>query len=366
MRVYMNTWAWVSWLVAILVVTTRTRNPLYLLMIILVEYILATQLSRMRDRKVSPFFLRVSIFFIITSAVFNAFFAHYGQTVLFTVPSVIPIIGGPVTLEAIIYGSINGLVLATMFGAFTVISLALSTRSMIRLTPRAYYPAAVVISIALTFLPNTLKQFEQIREAQTVRGHRMRGIHDWLPLVMPLLIGGLERAFKLSESMTARGFASQPASPSMPGQRLLALFGILAILVGWMLRLGNDFSTIGILLILLGTGLITAVIWSAGRRTRLTAYRQESWRWVDSLTLAGAVICLAAVLIPLPFIDQDSLVYNPYPMVNLPAFDPVIGISLLGLLLPLVGLRTDTTGIQNNYHVRASPNPESPIPEEYI
>ena len=31
----------------------------------------------------------------------------------------------------------------------------------------------------------------------------MRGLRDWLPLLMPLLIGGLERALQLAEAMTA-------------------------------------------------------------------------------------------------------------------------------------------------------------------
>ena len=34
----------------------------------------------------------------------------------------------------------------------------------------------------------------RIREAQAVRGHRVQGIRDWLPIVVPLLVSGLERA----------------------------------------------------------------------------------------------------------------------------------------------------------------------------
>src|SRR4030043_1151670 len=98
-----------------------------------------------------------------------------------------------------------------MVASFTVLNLALPVRDLISLIPRAFFPVAVVTSIAVTYLPTTMRQFQQIREAQAGRGHQMRKLRDWLPLLMPLLVGGLEHAMQLAEAMTARGFASSIA-----------------------------------------------------------------------------------------------------------------------------------------------------------
>ena len=150
---------------------------------------------------------------MLLSTAFNTLTSHYGETVLFTIPGNLPLLSGPVTLEAMVYGATNGLVLTGMLASFMVLNLALTVRELISLIPQAFFPMAVVTSIAVTYLPTTLRQFRQIREAQAIRGHQMRTLRDWLPLWMPLLVGGLEHAMQLAEAMTARGFAS--ASPAV-------------------------------------------------------------------------------------------------------------------------------------------------------
>ena len=37
---------------------------------------------------------------------------------------------------------------------------------------------------------------------------------------------------------------------------------------------------------------------------------------------------------PLPLVDRATLHYSPYPGITLPTFDPLIGLGLLGLLMP--------------------------------
>ena len=103
----------------------------------------------------------IALLIVFTSALFNLVTAHFGQTVLFRLPAAIPLLGGPYTLEALVFGIINGLVLAGFLGAFTVLTMALPTHALICLIPRALYPVAVVISIAVAFVPATLSQFSR-------------------------------------------------------------------------------------------------------------------------------------------------------------------------------------------------------------
>jgi hypothetical protein len=42
------------------------------------------------------------------------------------------------------------------------------------------------------------------------------------------------------------------------------------------------------------------------------------------------------ILLPLPLMDRHTFSYSPYPSLNLPVFDPLIGVGLLGLLGPAI------------------------------
>ena len=118
-----------------------------------------------------PFSLwKLALWIITFATAFNALTSHYGQTVLFIIPGKLPLISGKVTLEAVVYGATNGLILIGILASFLVLTMALRTRELIRLIPRAFFPVAVVSSIAVTYLPTTLRQFQQIREAQAIRG----------------------------------------------------------------------------------------------------------------------------------------------------------------------------------------------------
>ena len=178
---------------------------------------------------------------------------HVGGAVLFSLPDWLPLLGGRVTLEALLYGALNGAALAGIFAAFTALNRALPVRSLLRLVPRAYYPLAVVMTIAVTFVPATIQYMQQIREAQAVRGKQMRGVRSWLPLVVPLLEGGIERSMQLAEAMMARGFASgEEATDARP--QVLMLAGLVAVLAGWLLRLAWRAEAAGTLLLAGGTG----------------------------------------------------------------------------------------------------------------
>lgn len=329
-------WAWVGWLIAILVILTITRNPLYLVLILISVLFVGLSLRKTGSGIPRPISLwKLAGWIIVLATGFNALTSHYGATVLFAIPGKLPLISGRVTLEAMIYGATNGLVLTGMLASFTVLNLALPVRDLISLIPRAFFPMAVVTSISVTYLPTTLRQFQQIREAQAVRGHQMRSLRDWLPLLMPLLVGGLEHAMQLAEAMTARGFAStRPmSSSSQVYPRSGMLLGLVLLALGWILQLGGV-GVSGLVMILLGALLILGGLWYLGRQSPRTVYHRQAWRWQDWLALAVAAIVVCVCTLPLPGLNQQTLYYEPYPVLSLPAFSPWLGLAMLGLLIP--------------------------------
>lgn len=341
-------WAWISWLIAILVILSITRNPLYLVLILLSTLFVGLSLRKAGADLPSPFSLwKLALWIIGLATLFNSLTSHYGATILFAIPGKIPLISGPVTLEAMVYGATNGLVLTGMLAAFSVLNLALPVRDLISLIPRAFFPMAVVTSIAVTYLPTTLRQFKQIREAQAVRGHQMRTVGDWLPLLMPLLVGGLEHAMQLAEAMTARGFAS--ARP-MTGKgqiypRSFLFGGLVTLIAGWVLQL-SAVKVAGLVLIIFGALLILGGIWYLGRQSPRTIYHRPAWTWQDWLILVAALIVLAACTLPLAGVGSQALYYEPYPVLSLPPFNAVLGLVMLVLLVPgllVVKRKSDAT-----------------------
>jgi energy-coupling factor transport system permease protein len=338
-------WAWVTWLVTAVIILSITRNPLYLVLILMCVSFVGLVLRQAGGEVRNPFPLwKLAAWIMLFSTVFNALTSHYGETVLFTFPGNLPLLSGPVTLEAMVYGAINGLILIGMLASFVVLNLALTVRELISLIPQAFFPLAVVTSIAVTYIPTTIRQFHKIREAQAIRGHQMRTLRDWLPLWMPLLVGGLEHAMQLAEAMTARGFAS---ARSQVGEkwnfpRLVMVLGLVLLSLGWIIQLGGA-GLYGTGLLVAGAALITGGIWYLGRSSTRTTYHNPGWTWQDVLTVLVSLLILVICVLPIPWISHESLYYDPYPTLTLPLFDPLLGAAILGLLIPgflkLVGIQ---------------------------
>lgn len=329
---------WACWVAAVLVVLSVTRNPIYVgltLLWIALVWLAVSHAPRTRALPPAPLSpLRFGLFVVAMSTLFNALTVHAGRTVLFVIPGRVPLLSGPVTLEAVLYGFINGLVLAGLFAAFMLLSRAVAVRDLIRLIPRAFYPVAVVISIALTFVPTTLQEFRHIREAQAVRGHRMRGLRSWLPLFLPLLTGGMERALQLAEAMMARGFAGAPAADDDTRLRAGMLTGLVLVAAGLLLRMAWHIRLTGAGLLVVGLVLMGGTLWQAGRRHPHTVYRKRPLQPRDWSVIGAALATAGLFLFPVPGIDRASLYYLPYPQVTLPSLSLALGAATWGLLMP--------------------------------
>lgn len=354
--------AWAIWLLGVMAALAVTRNPIYLGLIlawIAVVWWTAKSVAGVinpeRAVPLSP--LRFGAFVVVVSAVFNALMIQSGDHVLFRLPRALPLIGGAFTMEALVYGALNGLVLTGLYAAFLLVNRVLPVRDMVRLVPKAYYSVAIVVSIAVTFVPTTLRQYRQVQEAQALRGSQIRGVRAWLPLVVPLLTGGMERALQLAEAMTARGFASADED-TVPVRAQAALVGGLALFTGGLLlRLAWGVLAIGGLMAGAGVVLVLFALWRAGRRQVHTVYRPAPWRAQEWLVTMGALVTGAVFLLPLPGLDRSSLFYYPYPSLPVPDLSLAIGVATWGLLGPALVMMA--TGMAAVKPTAATDNSES-------
>jgi energy-coupling factor transport system ATP-binding protein len=285
--------AWLSWAVACTLVVATTRNPLYLLLVTLCAGAAYRAARRIRPETGAHWslILRAAWTLATISILFNALTVHAGDRALFTLPRTVPlvgsVIGGPVTLNALLYGLVSALALGTLILVFAALNAAVGYEELLRLLPRPLTGLGVTMTVAFGFLPQTIVALGEVREAQAVRGQTPgrgpRGGHPGsLPsLVVPVLALGLERAIALAEAMAARGFG-------VPQTEQI--------------------------------------------RIRRTSYRAQPWRMRDTVATAGAA--LTAVAVAAVAVGGSALVYYPYPVLLWPPFTPVIGLALLPLLLP--------------------------------
>lgn len=326
-----NARAWVSWLVAVAAAALVTRNPLYTIVLLLILAVVA-EVCAVPEARVELPLVRIGAFFVVFAALFNVLSVHVGRTVLFQFPSSWPWIGGPITLEAAVFGAISGLVLFALLVVFTVFNAVVPANELIRLTPAALRELGVVVLIAVTYVPETRRQLQRIREAQAIRGHRLRGVRDWRPIVIPLLIGGLERAMGVAEAMVARGYGATVDVAQPLAMRAGLAAGLAAAFAGWFLAFWLGWP--GWLVMAAGVALIAMLIWHANRGLLQTRYRPQAWTTADTGLVVTAVLCLSLLFLPLPFVDRATLFYSPYPSLTLPRFDPFLGMALVLLAFP--------------------------------
>ena len=150
------------------------RNPLYLIIVLLAVQIVGAMCGGAGT--IVRFSLwRIGLTILLFSTFFNFLFVHVGTTVLWRWPLSWPYVGGAMTVEAAVFGAINGLVLLTLLATFLTFNSIVPVGDLVRLIPAAFRDLGVVLLIALTYVPETIAHWHSIREAQAIRGHEVQG-----------------------------------------------------------------------------------------------------------------------------------------------------------------------------------------------
>ncbi len=342
---------WLFWLFAALLPAMLTRNPWYLLIILFAVFVPYNTIGRAAATAQSwTIFLKIGIFLAALGGLMNPLVVHYGQTVLFTLPqwtwrsgtnAVLLEVGGKITLEALSYGLVSGLNLAVIFLIFATFNMLVDHYQLLRAIPKFLYQTGMIVSIAVTFVPQMMSSLKDIREAQMIRGHRFRGVRDVLPLFIPLLTTGLERAIQLAESMEARGFGSRLSDQSARRAlvRQIAVVGALFFILVGAFAFGyfRSHGWIGITLIGIGIGVIAFTFRDISRGVQRTRYKRDIWRRRDLFVcvMSGAAL---GIFFTFWLWHRVALIFYPYPRFALPPFNPLLGLAFLVPAAPVVML----------------------------
>ncbi|MCX5533829.1 energy-coupling factor transporter transmembrane protein EcfT [Streptomyces sp. NBC_00006] len=354
--------AWWIWALGLGTAASRTTNPLLLAMLIGVAgYVVAARRTEAPWARSYGAFVKLALAVLGIRLVFATLLgsAIPGTHLLFTLPEV-PLpewaqgvrIGGPVTLEGLVFALYDGLKLATLLICVGAANALASPSRLLKSLPGALYEAGVAVVVAMTFAPNLVADVRRLRAARRLRGRPDRGLRGLLQVGLPVLEGALERSVALAAAMDARGYGRTAEVP--PAVRrataALTLGGLIGVCAGTYGLLAASGAGYGLPVLLAGVAAALGGLWLGGRRTVRTRYRPDVWG-VRAWLVAASGATAAAVMIWTG--TQDPAALQP-PVVPLAAPElplwPAAGI-LLGLLPAFLAPVPDR------------PIPDGPIPD---
>ncbi|MGN1420375.1 MAG: energy-coupling factor transporter transmembrane component T [Eubacterium sp.] len=137
---------------------------------------------------------------ILFIGLFNMIFAHYGDTVLFTVFS------ADFTLESFFYGINQGIMFSSVILWLSCYSMVMTSDKFLSVFSKTAPNCALVFSMVLSFIPRLRKNAEEINDAgkliETGESRLKKSISSFSALITMTL----EESIEVSDSMKARGF----------------------------------------------------------------------------------------------------------------------------------------------------------------
>ena len=184
-----------------LIVPLTFNNPYFSA----VSLVCAVLYSFVKSGKAAVKTLLFSVCVVAFVSVFNAVFAHYGETALFKIKSV------SFNFEPLFYGFNQGMILASVLIWFTFFGRIFDSEKIIyifRFSPKL----ALIFSMVLGFIPRFIKKNEDIKNARIGLngGKKPEGLKEKIRFTLDnfsaLTSYCLESSIITSNSMSARGY----------------------------------------------------------------------------------------------------------------------------------------------------------------
>ncbi len=327
----LNVVAWTAWFLAVMVLPLTSRNPLYLLLLLVVVLVVFFTLPRRAGTTNAwRLFAYIGSSVAILSIGFNVLTVHVGDREFARLPDWLPIIGGPLTINALVYGVISATAISAVLFAAATYNSAIRHADLVRLFPGSLSRFGVGAGIALLFVPQTIATARDVYDAQRARGHTFRRAGDARAYIVPLLSTGLERAMLLSEALETRGFGSSAIAHRQSSvHRAMLVCAALALLVA-LFAIGRGSLVAGMLAMLLAGGVALQAAPATSPRTR---YRSIHWNR-PSIGITTVAVASMTTLLFGRAVTELHLAYDTFPRISTPEIAPIAGVAILLLILP--------------------------------
>jgi energy-coupling factor transport system permease protein len=202
----MNPRALAAWSLSGITIALATGNPVYRLLVLLCAINVLTALRR-PEVSLRGLLMALTVAAVVAIAI-TTLASHTGAHPFLVLPAGIPVIGGPLTVEAALFGAATGLGIAAAVLAAAPLSLVLEPHALVDALPAALARTGAAVGTALNLIPGIARSAVEIRDAQRMRGWRSRRIREWPDLAVPVVLTALEGSITLAEAMEARGYGS--------------------------------------------------------------------------------------------------------------------------------------------------------------
>ena len=178
--------AWIVWASCAGMVAFGTTNPFYLGVVVAASWVVHAA-----HRRPGPGARSFAIFlrFAVLAVVVRTGLAMFGT----------------LSPSSVAYAALEGARLGTILVVFGTFNAVTDPYGVLRLAPRRFHEPALAATLALSIAPRTISAAARVREAQELRGIRLRRFRSLPALAVPVLETGMEEAVTLAESMDARG-----------------------------------------------------------------------------------------------------------------------------------------------------------------
>jgi energy-coupling factor transport system permease protein len=332
--------AWWIWAGCLAGAAMHTTNPFLLaLTVVVVAFVVASRRQPTPWAKSFGAFVKLGAVLIGFRMVLQMFFGvRFGTTTLFALPAVdLPdwaagvSFGGTVTLEMLLDAFYQSMRLGVVLVCFGAVNALCSPYRLLRCLPAVLYEAGVVVTIALSFAPQTVMSVGRVREARRLRGRPTRGLRGMQGMAMPVLESALERSVSLAASMDVRGYGRR-GEQTVRARRVVALatgIGLLAVCIGVYGLL--DLSAprfLSLPMLGVGSAALAVVLFSKGRHSSRSRYRSDPWKAAEWV-VGGSGLASLVLLIVAASLDPVALtpVAMPVAVPALPVL-PIVGILL--------------------------------------
>lgn len=151
--------------------------------------------------------LKYSIPLVILTGIINPLFNHEGATIIYYFRS-----GNPLTLEAIFYGIGASFILITIILWFMSYNMVMTEDKFIYLFGKVIPSLALVLSMALRFVPKFTRQLNIVVNSQKAIGRTMEDkslinkVKVAIAIFSIMVTWALESAIQTADSMKSRGY----------------------------------------------------------------------------------------------------------------------------------------------------------------
>ena len=207
--------AWLIWSLAAVTVALVTDNPVYrgLVALVALNVLLAWLPPGRHLRRLA---IAVCLAAVL-AALINFLASHTGADAIVRLPDGLPLVGGPLTFESLVFGGALGLGLVAALLSVAPLSLVLEPHDVVDAMPAWLERTGIAVATSLNLVSGFGRTFTEVRDAQRMRGWRPGGLRSWHEVLVPVVLTAIEDSVRLAEAMEARAFgAGRRSSYSAP------------------------------------------------------------------------------------------------------------------------------------------------------